>query len=92
MSSSTTPSTQTAKPRNLGDVLQEFRNHRVVMQRELQKVIIGQDLVIEQIFAAIFTRGHCLLVGVPGLAKTLIVSTLAQILDLKFSAFNSRPT
>src|SRR6516162_5358178 len=67
------------KTRNLGDVLQEFRQHRQLMQRELQKVIVGQDAVIEQIFAAIFTRGHCLLVGVPGLAKTLMVSTLARI-------------
>ena len=45
------------------------------MQEELQKVIVGQDDVIEQLFAAIFTRGHCLLEGVPGLAKTLMVST-----------------
>src|SRR4029079_3743487 len=58
---------------------------------ELQKIIIGQDAVIEQIFAAIFTRGHCLLVGVPGLAKTLIVSTLAQILDLKFKRIQFTP-
>ena len=65
------PSLSTVKPRSLGDVLQEFSQHRRLMQEELQKVIIGQDEVIEQIFAAIFTRGHCLLVGVPGLAKTL---------------------
>jgi MoxR-like ATPase len=94
MSTSTPPSTpspQTTKSRNLGDVLQEFRQHRVLMQRELQKVIIGQDLVIEQIFAAIFTRGHVLLVGVPGLAKTLIVSTLAQILDLQFKRIQFTP-
>lgn len=81
----------TSKTRNLGDVLQEFRQHRQVMQRELQKVIIGQDAVIEQIFAAIFTRGHCLLVGVPGLAKTLLVSTLAQILDLQFKRIQFTP-
>jgi MoxR-like ATPase len=91
MSTSTPPTSQTTKSRNLGDVLQEFRQHRVLMQRELQKVIIGQDLVIEQIFAAIFTRGHCLLVGVPGLAKTLIVSTLAQILDLQFKRIQFTP-
>jgi MoxR-like ATPase len=83
--------TGTGKTRNLGDVLQEFRQHRQVMQRELQKVIIGQDAVIEQIFAAIFTRGHCLLVGVPGLAKTLLVSTLAQILDLQFKRIQFTP-
>jgi MoxR-like ATPase len=77
--------------RNLGDVLQEFRQHRQVMQQELQKVIIGQDTVIEQIFAAIFTRGHCLLEGVPGLAKTLMVSTLARILDLGFKRIQFTP-
>jgi MoxR-like ATPase len=61
------------------------------MQRELQKVVIGQDEVIEQIFAAIFTRGHCLLEGVPGLAKTLMVSTLSQILDLGFKRIQFTP-
>ena len=61
------------------------------MQEELQKVIIGQATVIEQLFAAIFTRGHCLLEGVPGLAKTLMVSTLAQILDVKFKRIQFTP-
>ena len=81
----------TAKPRSLGDVLQEFSQHRKLMQEELQKVIVGQDEVIEQIFAAIFTRGHCLLVGVPGLAKTLMVSTLAKILDIQFKRIQFTP-
>jgi len=61
------------------------------MQQELQKVIVGQDKVIEQLFAAIFTRGHCLLEGVPGLAKTLMVSTLAQILDVGFKRIQFTP-
>ena len=77
--------------RNLGDVLQEFSQHRQLMQDELQKVIIGQDDVIEQLFAAIFTRGHCLLEGVPGLAKTLMVSTLARILDVGFKRIQFTP-
>jgi len=81
----------TSKTRNLGDVLQEFRQHRQIMQRELQKVIIGQDAVIEQILGAIFTGGHCLLVGVPGLAKTLVVSTIAQILDATFRRIQFTP-
>ena len=81
----------TTKPRSLGDVLQEFSQHRQLMQDELQKVIIGQADVIEQIFAAVFTRGHCLLVGVPGLAKTLIVSTLARILDIRFKRIQFTP-
>jgi MoxR-like ATPase len=81
----------TNKPRSLGDVLQEFSQHRRLMQEELQKVIVGQDEVIEQLFAAIFTRGHCLLVGVPGLAKTLMVSTLARILDIQFKRIQFTP-
>jgi MoxR-like ATPase len=85
------PTTSPVKTRNLGDVLQEFAQHRWVMQQELQKVIVGQDEVIEQVFAAIFTRGHCLLEGVPGLAKTLMVSTLARILDLGFKRIQFTP-
>ncbi len=61
------------------------------MQEELQKIIVGQSSVIEQIFAAVFTRGHCLLVGVPGLAKTLMVSTLARILDIQFKRIQFTP-
>jgi MoxR-like ATPase len=61
------------------------------MQQELQKIIIGQQEVIEQLFAAIFTRGHCLLEGVPGLAKTLMVSTLARILDVGFNRIQFTP-
>ena len=79
------------KTRSLGDILQEFSLHRRLMQDELQKVIVGQDDVIEQLFAAIFTRGHCLLEGVPGLAKTLMVSTLARILDISFKRIQFTP-
>ncbi|HWA98679.1 MAG TPA: AAA family ATPase, partial [Pirellulales bacterium] len=61
------------------------------MQEELQKVIVGQNDVIEQLFAAIFTRGHCLLEGVPGLAKTLMVATLARILDVQFKRIQFTP-
>ena len=61
------------------------------MKEELHKVIIGQDAVIDQMLAAIFTGGHCLLVGVPGLAKTLIVSTIAQILDVRFKRIQFTP-
>src|SRR5215470_7572869 len=88
-SASAAPST--TKPRSLGDILQEFSVHRRVMQEELQKVIVGQNDVIEQMFAAIFTRGHCLLEGVPGLAKTLMVSTVARILDVQFKRIQFTP-
>src|SRR6187402_1359855 len=79
------------KPRSLGEMLQDFARHRLLMQQELQKVIIGQNQVIEQLFAAIFTRGHVLLEGVPGLAKTLMVSTLAKILDVGFKRIQFTP-
>ena len=81
-----------SRPKTIDDILQEFAQHRKLMQEELQKVIVGQNDVIEQLFAAIFTRGHCLLEGVPGLAKTLMVSTLARILDVGFKRCSSRPT
>ena len=54
-------------------------------------MIVGQDEVIEQLFAAIFTKGHCLLEGVPGLAKTLMVSSLAKILDVHFKRIQFTP-
>src|SRR5262245_59857961 len=84
-------SSVSTKPRSLGDFLQELAQHRNVMREELQKVIVGQTYVIEQLFAAIFTRGHCLLEGVPGLAKTLMVSTLAKILDVNFKRIQFTP-
>ena len=77
--------------KSLGEILKEFSHHRLVMKQELQKVIIGQDEVIEQIFAAVFTGGHCLLEGVPGLAKTMMVSTLAKILDASFNRIQFTP-
>jgi MoxR-like ATPase len=58
---------------------------------EIRKVIVGQDKVIEEILIALFCRGHCLLVGVPGLAKTLLISTLAGIMELKFDRVQFTP-
>ena len=77
--------------RDFDDLLEKFHRHREVMVEELHKVIIGQDTVIDQMLAAIFTGGHCLLVGVPGLAKTLIVSTIARILDVRFKRIQFTP-
>ncbi len=79
------------KQRSLGDVLQEFSHHRKLMADELGKVVVGQHDVVEQVFAAIFTGGHCLLEGVPGLAKTLMVSTIARILDVGFNRIQFTP-
>src|SRR5437016_11437680 len=61
------------------------------MLEQLRRSIVGQAEVIEQILAAIFTRGHCLLVGVPGLAKTLMVSSISQILDVAFKRIQFTP-
>jgi MoxR-like ATPase len=58
---------------------------------QIGKVIIGQQQVIEQLLMALFSRGHCLLVGVPGLAKTLLVSTVSQILHLSFKRIQFTP-
>jgi MoxR-like ATPase len=77
--------------RDFDEFLEKFRKHRDLMTEELHKVIVGQDAVIEQILAAIFTGGHCLLVGVPGLAKTLLVSTIARILDVRFKRIQFTP-
>jgi MoxR-like ATPase len=75
----------------IGDLLAQFAQTRALMVEQLSRVIVGQADVIEQILAAIFTRGHCLLVGVPGLAKTLMVSSLAQILDVGFKRIQFTP-
>jgi len=58
---------------------------------EIRKVIVGQDPVIEQVLMALFTGGHCLITGVPGLAKTLLIRTLAEILDLSFKRIQFTP-
>ena len=58
---------------------------------ELRKVIVGQDEVVDQVLVALFTGGHCLITGVPGLAKTLLIKTLAEILDLTFKRIQFTP-
>jgi MoxR-like ATPase len=75
----------------IAELLESFHKSRALMIEELGKIIIGQHEVIELIFAAIFTRGHCLLVGVPGLAKTLLVSSISRILDIAFKRIQFTP-
>ncbi|HEV3256500.1 MAG TPA: MoxR family ATPase [Gemmataceae bacterium] len=75
----------------LSEYLLQFSQTRNLMLEQLRRIIVGQSEVIEQILAAIFTRGHCLLVGVPGLAKTLLVSSLSQILDVRFKRIQFTP-
>ncbi|MCK4305399.1 MAG: MoxR family ATPase [Candidatus Eisenbacteria sp.] len=69
----------------------ELEKARARIQEQIRRIIVGQDRVIEELLLALFADGHCLLVGVPGLAKTLLISTLAQILDLKFNRIQFTP-
>ena len=64
------------------EAAQDLKSSYDALRKEIAKVIIGQDTIVEQLLIALLARGHCLLVGVPGLAKTLLIRTLAQVLDL----------
>ncbi len=61
------------------------------MRQEIGKVIVGQETIVDHLLIAMLSRGHCLLVGVPGLAKTLLIKTLSQVLDLQFSRIQFTP-
>ncbi|MEQ8763242.1 MAG: MoxR family ATPase [Planctomycetota bacterium] len=88
-------STAPGTPKELaaGDVavIDELRAHYAKLSNELGKVIVGQSAVIEQMAICLFARGHALLMGVPGLAKTLLVSSLAQTLHLRFNRIQFTP-
>jgi MoxR-like ATPase len=71
--------------------LERLRTVHAQMKTELHRAIVGQDEVIDELLLAVLTRGHCLLVGVPGLAKTLLVSSLAKTLDLTFNRIQFTP-
>ncbi len=73
------------------EAVEKLRRGYDTIRSELRKVIVGQERVLEELLIAIFSRGHCLLVGVPGLAKTLMISTLAQTLSLSFSRIQFTP-
>ncbi|PKP18587.1 MAG: AAA family ATPase [Bacteroidetes bacterium HGW-Bacteroidetes-21] len=70
------------------DALREINQK---LKDEIAKVIIGQDDIISQITISLFSRGHCLLIGVPGLAKTLLITTIAKILGLKYNRIQFTP-
>jgi MoxR-like ATPase len=81
----TTPSGQEAESvRRLAAIYQQLTD-------QIGKVIVGQNEVVEQLLMALFSRGHCLLVGVPGLAKTLLVSTVSRLLHLSFKRIQFTP-
>ena len=68
-----------------------FRTKYAELSKEIAKVIVGQDTVVKEVLISIFSRGHCLLVGVPGLAKTLLVNTIADSLGLSFNRIQFTP-
>jgi len=74
-----------------GQLLERFEKAYSSLRSETAKVIIGQDRVLDELLSALFAGGHCLLVGVPGLAKTLMISTVASCLGLKFSRIQFTP-
>jgi MoxR-like ATPase len=82
-----------SKHDNYDDVklVEELADSVKKIKSEIAKAIIGQDKAINQLLISLFSRGHCLLVGVPGLAKTLLIKTLASVLDLKFNRIQFTP-
>jgi len=77
--------------RDDSELLEHLAASQQRMKRELAKVIVGQESVIDSLIVTLLCRGHCLLVGVPGLAKTLMISSLARALDLSFSRIQFTP-
>ncbi|HHN78580.1 MAG TPA: AAA family ATPase, partial [Phycisphaerales bacterium] len=73
------------------DTLRRVHETYASLRREISKVIVGQDEVVEQILMCVFCRGHALVVGVPGLAKTLLISTIARTMSLDFSRIQFTP-
>jgi len=72
-------------------IIQEVKEAHDTIVQEIGKIIIGQNQVINELLISLLARGHCLLVGVPGLAKTLLISTVARVLHLKFSRIQFTP-
>lgn len=73
------------------EAIENLPNLFKTIKDEIAKTIVGQEEVINQLLISLFARGHCLLIGVPGLAKTLLVKTLGEIMDLKFSRIQFTP-
>ena len=80
-----------AAPADIAAVAEQVSVGRERILTQIRKVIVGQDEVLDQVLMALFTGGHCLITGVPGLAKTLLIKTVAQILDLSFKRIQFTP-
>lgn len=83
--------TERATGGNDVEAVQSLRTNFDAIKKEIGKVIIGQEEIVEQLLMSLLARGHCLLVGVPGLAKTLLIKTLSEVLDLRFSRIQFTP-
>jgi MoxR-like ATPase len=91
---STTPTVRTPEQLSTEDiaaVAERVADGRKRILAEIHKVIVGQEDVIDQVLMALFTGGHCLITGVPGLAKTLLIKTVAEILDLSYKRIQFTP-
>src|SRR5512133_910890 len=73
------------------EAIEKIRAGKEKILREIRKVIIGQDQVVEDVVTSFFAGGHCLITGVPGLAKTLLISSLGRAMDLKFRRVQFTP-
>jgi MoxR-like ATPase len=73
------------------EAIGKLKNAYTILKNEIKKVIVGQEKVVDEVLICVFARGHCLLVGVPGLAKTLLISTMAKALSLSFSRIQFTP-
>ncbi|MBE3068653.1 MAG: AAA family ATPase, partial [Planctomycetes bacterium] len=73
------------------DTIARIRGGREKILREIRKVIVGQDRIVDDVMTAFFAGGHCLITGVPGLAKTLLISSLGRAMDLTFRRIQFTP-
>lgn len=87
------PTSRTTHQASTSDIesVQKLKDARQRIEREVEKVIVGQKQVVEQVLVCLLAHGHALLIGVPGLAKTLLVNTLARVLDLSFQRVQFTP-
>ncbi|MCC7050872.1 MAG: AAA family ATPase [Bacteroidia bacterium] len=76
---------------NDAQAIDAFKSKTIELKKEIAKVIIGQDEIVEDVLISLFSKGHCLLVGVPGLAKTLLVNTISDVLGLSFNRIQFTP-
>jgi MoxR-like ATPase len=86
-----TPSASLTESTDIKERVRRFHDVNQSITREVRKVIVGQDIVLENVLISLFVGGHCLLTGLPGTAKTLLVRTMAQTLGLKFNRIQFTP-